>query len=58
VCFRAANIEIDSVNSVALNDQPQDPHPRLLVAANIGINTTGNSIVARYGLPVGGLVYK
>ena len=45
--FRATKIERDSVNSVALNDEPQDKHERFLVASNIGINTTGTVMIAR-----------
>ena len=44
---RAARVEQSSVNSVTLNDQPQDPHQRFLVAANIGINATGSAMIAR-----------
>lgn len=45
--LRSVRIEQGSVNSVILNDQPQDAHQRFLVAANIGINTTGSTVVAR-----------
>lgn len=45
--FRAVRVEQSSVNSVILNDQPQDPHQRFLVAANIGINATGSAMIAR-----------
>ena len=45
--LRATKIERDSVNSVALNDEPQDKHERFLVASNIGINTTGTVMIAR-----------
>ncbi|XP_048586381.1 ATP-dependent RNA helicase TDRD9 isoform X1 [Nematostella vectensis] len=45
--LRAAKIEMDSVNSIALSDQPQDTHARLLVSANIGINASGQSVIAR-----------
>ena len=47
IYYRSARIEQGSVNSVTLNDQPQDPHARFLVAANIGINATGSTVVAR-----------
>ena len=40
-------IEQNSVNSVVLNDQPQDSHQRFLVAANLSINATGTTVVAR-----------
>lgn len=46
--YRSVRVEQGSVNSVILNDQPQDTHQRFLVAANIGINTTGSTVVARY----------
>ena len=45
--FRAVRVEPSSVNSVILNDQPQDPHQRFLVAANIGVNATGTAMIAR-----------
>ncbi|CAH3166074.1 unnamed protein product [Porites lobata] len=45
--LRSVRIEQNSVNSVVLNDQPQDPHQRFLVAANLSINATGTTVVAR-----------
>jgi len=45
--LRSVRVEQGSVNSVILNDQPQDTHQRFLVAANISINTTGSTVVAR-----------
>lgn len=44
---RSVRIEQNSVNSIILKDQPQDPHQRFLVAAKIGINATGSTVVAR-----------
>ncbi|KAL9952201.1 hypothetical protein ACROYT_G039416 [Oculina patagonica] len=45
--LRSVRVEQNSVNSVILNDQPHDPHQRFLVAANISINATGSTVVAR-----------
>lgn len=45
--LRSVRIEQSSVNSVILNDQPQESHQRFLVAANIGINSSGSTVVAR-----------
>ena len=44
---RSVRIEQNSVNSVILNDQPQDPHQRFMVAGKVGINATGSTVVAR-----------
>lgn len=45
--LKSVRIEQNSVNSIILKDQPQDPHQRFLVAAKIGINATGSTVVAR-----------
>ncbi|XP_035669550.1 ATP-dependent RNA helicase TDRD9-like [Branchiostoma floridae] len=45
--LRSVRIERDSVNSVALNDRPQDTHQRMLVAGHVGVSTTGSTITAR-----------
>eukprot|EP00795_Rhopilema_esculentum_P002873 gene2873-1110_t len=45
--FRATNIEKDSVNSVFICEEPQDKHPRFMVSAVIGVNATGNTLIAR-----------
>lgn len=46
--FRATRVEQDSVNSVVLCEEPQDKHPRMLVAAAINMNSAGNAMIARY----------
>uniref|UniRef100_A0A1B6DS36 Probable ATP-dependent RNA helicase spindle-E n=1 Tax=Clastoptera arizonana TaxID=38151 RepID=A0A1B6DS36_9HEMI len=40
-------INWSSVNSVLLDGDPQDPHERLLVAGNVGINEAGNQLNLR-----------
>lgn len=45
--LKSVRIEQNSVNSVILNDQPQDPHQRFMVAGKVGINATGSTVVAR-----------
>lgn len=45
--FRAVRIEPDSVNSVAIDDEPQDPHDRLMCASFVGLNPSGSSMIAR-----------
>lgn len=45
--LRASRVEQDSVNSVVMCEEPQDKHPRLLVAASVNINPSGNTIIAR-----------
>ncbi|XP_015753856.1 PREDICTED: putative ATP-dependent RNA helicase TDRD9 [Acropora digitifera] len=53
--LRSVRIEQSSVNSVILNDQPQESHQRFLVAANIGINSSGSTVVASLKHGCGGL---
>ncbi|KAJ8309140.1 hypothetical protein KUTeg_014014 [Tegillarca granosa] len=45
--MRAVKIEPDSVNSVAIDDEPQDPHDRLMCASFVGLNPSGSSMIAR-----------
>ncbi len=40
-------MERDSVNSVALHSEPEDRHQRLMVAAYVGVNNAGNTLLAR-----------
>ncbi|PSN47186.1 putative ATP-dependent RNA helicase spindle-E [Blattella germanica] len=44
---RTVNIEWNSVNSVLLDSEPQDPHDRLLVAASVGQNPEGDRLTLR-----------
>ena len=44
---RTARVERDSINSVALDDKPEDPHQRLLVAAVVTLNPSGSTLLAR-----------
>lgn len=44
---RSVRIEPDSVNSVAIDNDHRDEHARLLVASNVTLNASGNSLVAR-----------
>ena len=39
--FRCVWIEKESINSVIISDSPEDAHQRLLVAASLSVNTTG-----------------
>ncbi|KAK2190456.1 hypothetical protein NP493_81g02000 [Ridgeia piscesae] len=45
--LRAARIEQDSVNSVALDDEPHDSTSRMMVAAYVGLNPSGTVMMAR-----------
>lgn len=45
--MRPVRIEHDSVNSIILDPEPHDKSSRLLVAASVGLNPSGNTIVAR-----------
>lgn len=45
--LRAAQIDPDSVNSVAIDDEPHDPHARLMCAGFVGLNPAGSSMIAR-----------
>jgi len=45
---RAVHIEWNSVNSVLLDSDPQDPHDRLLVAASVGQNPQGDCLILRH----------
>ena len=38
---RCVWIEKESINSVIISDSPEDTHQRLLVAASLSVNTTG-----------------
>ena len=41
---RSVVIEKDSINSVALNETPQDSHQRVLVAGTVSVSSTGNGM--------------
>ncbi|XP_077997158.1 ATP-dependent RNA helicase TDRD9-like [Glandiceps talaboti] len=45
--FRSTRIEPNSVNSVALNEEAQDKHDRMMVAALVSVNSSGTTLVAR-----------
>lgn len=45
--LRAARVDPDSVNSVAIDDEPHDPHMRLMCAGFVGLNPAGSSMIAR-----------
>uniref|UniRef100_A0A674E0Y2 ATP-dependent RNA helicase TDRD9 n=1 Tax=Salmo trutta TaxID=8032 RepID=A0A674E0Y2_SALTR len=45
--YRSVRIEKDSINSVALNDSPQDSHQRMLVAGVVSVNATGACILLK-----------
>lgn len=44
---RVVKVDPDSVNCVAVDDDPRNPFSRLLVASFIGLNAAGNTMVAR-----------
>ncbi|KAG7277321.1 hypothetical protein CRUP_005855 [Coryphaenoides rupestris] len=44
---KAVCIEKNSINSVAVNDNPQHKHQRMLVAGVVNVNTTSSSILLR-----------
>lgn len=41
--FRCVWIEKESINSVVISDAPEDLHQRMLVAASLSVNATGES---------------
>uniref|UniRef100_A0A8K9XUW3 ATP-dependent RNA helicase TDRD9 n=1 Tax=Oncorhynchus mykiss TaxID=8022 RepID=A0A8K9XUW3_ONCMY len=43
--YRSVLIEKDSINSVALNDSPQDSHQRMLVAGSVSVSATGTILL-------------
>ena len=45
--YRAAKVDPDSINSVAIDDEPHDPHMRLMCAGFVGLNPIGSSMIAR-----------
>lgn len=45
--YRTTRIEQDSINSVAIDDEPQDPHSRMMVAGYVGLNPSGTILMAR-----------
>ncbi|KAL3874648.1 hypothetical protein ACJMK2_037630 [Sinanodonta woodiana] len=45
--LRNVKIDPDSVNSIAIDDEPQDQHQRMMVAGYVGLNPSGTSMIAR-----------
>ncbi|XP_077865739.1 ATP-dependent RNA helicase TDRD9-like [Saccoglossus kowalevskii] len=45
--FRSTRVEPGSVNSVALNSEPQDKHERMMVSALVSVNSSGTALMAR-----------
>ncbi|NXH77020.1 TDRD9 helicase, partial [Hydrobates tethys] len=43
--FRSAVIQKESINSVVVNDAPEDPFQQLLVAASLSANATGSTVI-------------
>lgn len=39
--FRRVRIEKESINSVIVSDSPEDVHQRMLVAASLSVDATG-----------------
>ena len=46
--FRPAKVERDSVNSIVVENEPQDKHERLMIAAHVALNPAGNVCLARH----------
>ena len=44
---RGVRVERDSVNSVTIDNEPQDKHERIMIAAHVGLNPSGNTMVLR-----------
>lgn len=44
---RSTKIEPESVNSVAIDDQPHDTHQRMMAASFVGLNPNGSTVIAR-----------
>ncbi|XP_043553464.1 ATP-dependent RNA helicase TDRD9 [Chiloscyllium plagiosum] len=45
--FRNVWIEKESINSVSLNNAPEDTHQRMLIGASVSVNTSGSTIIVR-----------
>lgn len=45
--MRSVAVVRNSVNTVALNQNPQDPNMQMMVAAYVGINETGSTMLVR-----------
>ncbi|XP_044870123.1 ATP-dependent RNA helicase TDRD9 isoform X1 [Mauremys mutica] len=45
--FRYIWIEKESINSVIVNNAPEDPFQKMLVAASVSVNATGSTILLR-----------
>ena len=45
--LHSMKIEKDSVNSIVFNDEPQDKHHRMLVAANVALSSSGTTVLTR-----------
>ncbi|WAR19603.1 TDRD9-like protein [Mya arenaria] len=44
---RGGRVEQNSVNSVAIDDEPHDQHQRMMIAGFVGLNPNGSTVVAR-----------
>uniref|UniRef100_A0A8C4QL78 RNA helicase n=1 Tax=Eptatretus burgeri TaxID=7764 RepID=A0A8C4QL78_EPTBU len=45
--MRSVRVDRDSVNTVAVNIEPQDTHERILLAASVSVNSSGSTILLR-----------
>ncbi|XP_038074406.1 ATP-dependent RNA helicase TDRD9-like [Patiria miniata] len=45
--LKATKVERDSVNSVALSSAPEEKFDKMMVAAHVGLNHAGNTLLAR-----------
>ncbi len=45
--LRSVRVQNDSINSVVINNEPQDKHARMMVAGQVILNPSGNTCLAR-----------
>ena len=45
--LRPSRVERDSVNSIVVDPEPQNKHDKIMVAANVALNPSGNATLAR-----------
>lgn len=45
--MHAVRVQRDSVNSVVVNNEPEDKNQRMMVAAHVVLNPTGSACVTR-----------
>ena len=45
--LRPSRVERNSVNSIVVDPEPQNKHDKIMVAANVALNPSGNATLAR-----------